>query len=101
MSLEKKFLKTKPVCKVKFSLTGELYTTASSVSLAGDFNAWSIDELPLKRSKDGSWSVSVDLENNREYQFRYVVDGNQWVNEPEADRYAYNGIDSENSVIVL
>jgi len=101
MSLEKKFLKTKPICKVKFSLTGEPYITASSISLAGDFNAWSKDELPLKQSKDGTWSVSVDLENNREYQFRYVVDGSHWVNEPEADRFAFNGIDSENSVIVL
>ena len=101
MSLEKKFLKSKPVCKVKFSVSGEPFATASSVSLSGDFNDWSVDQLPLKRARDGSWSVSVDLENNREYQFRYVVDGSHWTNEPEADRFAFNGIDAENSVLVL
>jgi 1,4-alpha-glucan branching enzyme len=101
MSLEKKFLKSKPVCKVKFRVSGEPFASASCVALSGDFNGWSIDQLPLKRAKDGSWSVSLDLENNREYQFRYVVDGSHWANEPEADRFAFNGIDADNSVLVL
>ena len=38
MSIEKKALKAKPVCKVKFSLSGDQYTSASSILLLGDFN---------------------------------------------------------------
>lgn len=101
MSIEKKFLKTKPVCKLKFQVSGGVFDHANSVSVAGDFNGWSKEDLPLKRGKDGSWSASIDLESNRDYQFRYVVDGNEWVNEPEADLFIHNGIGEENSVVSL
>jgi 1,4-alpha-glucan branching enzyme len=101
VSLERKFLKTKPVCKVTFSVSGGPFDEAKKVSLVGDFNAWSIDQLPLKRAKDGTWTVSHDFKKNQEYQFRYVIDGNQWINEPEADRFIFNGIDAENSVLTL
>jgi 1,4-alpha-glucan branching enzyme len=101
VSLERKFLKTKPVCKVKFSVSGGPFDEAKKVSLVGDFNAWSIDQLPLKRTKDGAWTVSHDFRKDQEYQFRYVIDGHQWINEPEADRFIFNGIDAENSVLTL
>jgi 1,4-alpha-glucan branching enzyme len=101
MSIEKKFLKAKPVCKVKFSLDGEHYTAASSILLVGDFNNWQIGETPLKKAKTGGWSVSLDLETGRAYQFRYLIDGNNWVNDPEADSFTPSGFGSENSVINL
>ena len=101
MSIEKKFLKAKPVCKVKFSLEGEQYQNASSVLLVGDFNNWKIGETPMKKAKTGSWSVSCDLETGREYQFRYLIDGNNWENDPQADSYVPSGLGSENSVLSL
>lgn len=101
MSIEKKFLKSKPLCKLKFRLDGEAFDGVQSIGLAGEFNNWSPDELFLKRAKDGSWSTTLDLEPHREYQFRYVIDGTEWINDPEADRYVPNGIGTENSVIAL
>lgn len=101
MSVEKKFLKAKPVCKVKFTLSGDIYNTASSVLLLGDFNHWQIGETPFKKAKNGTWSVSLDLETGREYQFRYLIDGDRWENEPEADKFVSSGLGSENSVISL
>ena len=62
MSIEKKYLKAKPVSKVKFSLSGDQYTSASSILLVGDFNNWQIGETPLKKAKTGVWSVTIDLE---------------------------------------
>ena len=100
MSIEKKFLKAKPVCKVKFSINGE-YKSASSILLVGDFNNWQIGETPLKKSKTGEWSVSLDLETGKEYQFRYLIDGNIWENDPEADKFVASGLGSENSVLSL
>ena len=38
MSIEKKLLKAKPICKVKFSLSGDQYNSTSSILLVGDFN---------------------------------------------------------------
>jgi 1,4-alpha-glucan branching enzyme len=101
MSLEKKFVKAKPVCKVKFSLSGEQYTSASSIILVGDFNHWQIGETPLKKAKTGAWSVTLELETGKEYQFRYLVDGTNWENDSEADAFVPSGLGSENSVIQL
>ena len=102
MSIEKKSLKAKPVSKVKFSLSGDQYTSASSILLVGDFNSWQIGETPLKKTKTtGVWSVSLDLETGKEYQFRYLIDGTNWENDPEADKFVPSGLGSENSVITL
>jgi 1,4-alpha-glucan branching enzyme len=101
MSIEKKSLKAKPVSKVKFSLSGDQYTSASSILLVGDFNNWQIGETPLKKAKTGVWSVTIDLENGKEYQFRYLIDGTNWENDSEADKFVPSGLGSENSVIAL
>ena len=100
MSIEKKALKAKPVCKVKFSLSGDQYTSASSILLLGDFNNWQMGETPMKKTK-GVWSVSLDLETGKEYQFRYLIDGTNWENDPEADKFVPSGLGSENSVLAL
>jgi len=102
MSIEKKFSKTKPVCKVKFSLSGDQYKSASSILLVGDFNNWQLGETPMKMTKTtGVWSVSLDLESGKSYQFRYLIDGNSWENDPEADGFIPSGLGSENSVLAL
>jgi len=101
MSIEKKYLKVKPVCKVKLSLSGDQYKSSSSVILVGDFNNWQIGETPMKQAKNGAWSVTLDLETGKEYQFRYLIDGSNWENDPVADRFVPSGLGSENSVLVL
>jgi 1,4-alpha-glucan branching enzyme len=101
MSIEKKFLKAKPVCKIKFSLSGDQYKSASSILLVGDFNNWKIGETPLKKAKTGIWSVSLDLETGKDYRFRYLIDGTNWENDSEADKYTPSGLGSENSVLAL
>ena len=101
MSIEKKLLKAKPVGKVKFSLSGDQHTSASSILLVGDFNNWQIGETPLKKAKTGIWSVTLDLETGKEYQFRYLIDGTNWENDSEADKFVPSGLGSENSVITL
>ena len=101
MSIEKKNLKAKPVCKVKFALNGAQYDSATSIVVVGDFNNWQIGETPMKKAKTGGWSVTLDLETGKEYQFRYLIDGNNWENDPEADKFIPGGLGSENSVLCL
>ena len=102
MSIEKKLLKAKPVCKVKFSLSGDQYKLASSILLVGDFNNWQLGETPFKLTKTtGVWSVALDLETGKEYQLRYLIDGTNWENDPEADKFVPSGLGSENSVLAL
>ncbi|MCX6304688.1 MAG: isoamylase early set domain-containing protein [Bacteroidetes bacterium] len=101
MSIEKKILKAKPLCKVKFSLSGDQYKSASSILLVGDFNNWQLGETSLKKAKTGVWSVALDLETGKHYQFRYLIDGTNWENDPEADSFIPSGLGSENSVLSL
>ena len=102
MSITKKFLKSKPVCKVTFKVEKEVAETAEQVTLVGDFNNWNPTEHPLKPLKSGGFKTTLDLEQGREYQFRYLVDGNTWINETEADKVVPTPyMDAENSVVVL
>jgi 1,4-alpha-glucan branching enzyme len=101
MSLKKQYLKSKSVCKVTFTLENDIAASATKVNLAGDFNNWDIESIPMNKNKDGKFSVSVNLEKGREYQFKYIIDGKNWVNELEADKYILNEFSSENSVVIV
>ena len=47
---------------------------AHRVSLAGDFNGWSTDRLPMVRSPEGYWKAKVHLPTGT-FRFRYCADG--------------------------
>jgi len=40
------------------------------------------------------------LSAGREYQFRYLVDGQDWYNDWQADKYVPNNFGGDNSVVV-
>jgi 1,4-alpha-glucan branching enzyme len=101
MSLRKQFYEKKPVCKVTFKLTADIANSADKVNLAGDFNNWDTNNIPMKKLKGGEYSVSLDLPKGKEYQFKYLLDGNSWLNEKEADKLVSNEFQTENSVIIL
>ena len=102
MSIKKQFLKSKPVCKVTFSVDADLITGAKEVALLGEFNAWDPSDFTMRKLKDGSFTKTIELEVGREYQFRYLVDGERWINDKEADKYTYSGVAAEeNSVVAL
>jgi len=100
MSLKKRYLKTKPVCKVTFRVSKQAAKSAQRINVVGDFNNWSITETPMKPLKSGEFSVTVDLKTSRGYEFRYILDGTQWENDWEADRYVPSSFAGcENSVV--
>ena len=100
MSIKKQFLKTRPVCKVTFRLSKEAVNNAKSVHIAGDFNEWSEVKTPMKQLKNGSFTITLDFEKNNEYQFRYILDKQTWVNDPNADKSVPSGFaGSYNSVL--
>jgi hypothetical protein len=56
----------------------------------------------MKRRKDGSFSVTIDLDCDREYQYKYLIDGKTWENDWSADKYIPSPVgDGENSVVVV
>lgn len=101
MSLKKQYSKTKPVCKITFKLANDITNNINQVNLAGDFNNWDIESTPMKKLKGGEFSVSIELNKGREYQFKYLIDGRIWQNEPDADKQVLNEFKSENSVVIV
>jgi 1,4-alpha-glucan branching enzyme len=61
MSLKKQYFKTKPSCKVTFTVPKQLAAFASTVHLVGDFNDWNKSITPMKRLKDGSFTATLFL----------------------------------------
>jgi 1,4-alpha-glucan branching enzyme len=98
MSLRKKYLKSKPICKVSFDFPVEEYPEAKKVELMASFNDW--QPVELRKSK-GQFTRTFDLETGQNYQFRYRINEEQWENDSAADAYVPNGIDGDNSVVSL
>lgn len=98
MSIKKQFIKTKPVCKVTFSVEAKDATTASVV---GDFNGWNPTEGLLSKLKTGTFKNTFELPKDASYEFKYVIDG-VYVNEPESDSFVFNEFaGAQNSVLAL
>ena len=98
MSVKKQFVKTKPVCKVTFSVEAKEAVTASVV---GDFNNWNHKEGELSKLKNGSFKGAFDIPKDASYEFKYVIDG-AYVNESEADSFKWNDFaGTENGVLYV
>ena len=100
-------IKKKPVKKSKLtSVTFETdqFQSAATISLVGEFNDWEPASTPMKRRKDGSWSVTMrlaKLPDKTRYEYRFVVDGKTWVPDAKADELVTNPYGEQNSVVVL
>ncbi|TRO64133.1 isoamylase early set domain-containing protein [Christiangramia sabulilitoris] len=84
MPITKQYLKSKPECKVTFTVPA---VEADKVEVAGDFNSWNLSEL--KKYKNGNFKAQFNVPVDQTYQFRYVIDG-KWMNEEEADGYQWS-----------
>lgn len=96
--LKKQYLKRGTV-KIDFVLPPAVAAEAANAFLVGDFNNWDETATPMKKLKNGSFKVTLELDAGREYHFRYLVDGNQWHNDWDADRYEPNPFSGDNSVV--
>ncbi|MCQ2252560.1 MAG: isoamylase early set domain-containing protein [Bacteroidales bacterium] len=84
--------------KFHLSLTKDQAQNASTVSVAGDFNEWSTTANPMSKMLDGGFEIELSLEKGKSYQFRYVLDGATWINDPYRATVD-NGMGEQNSVL--
>lgn len=99
MSVKKQYVKKKPVCKVTFELHS---VVANKVNIVGDFNNWNTNATSMKKSERGGFTVTINLEKGREYEFLYLIDKCIWEVEREADRFTKSPYGyCDNSVVVI
>src|SRR4029434_3919384 len=69
---------------------------AQKVSLAGDFNNWDPQSLPMHKDTHGAWHLSVALKPGR-HEYRFIADG-VWQDDPTAKQRTANAMGSENCI---
>lgn len=73
---------------------------AETVHVVGEFNDWDRTANPMVRGDKG-FEALVALEPGRAYRFRYLLDGQRWENDWDADGYVPNEFGGDDSVIDL
>lgn len=99
--MKKRYVKSDSICKVTFILPKEAAGGAKYATVVGEFNDWSISANPMKQLKNGEFKTIVDLESDREYKFRYLVNGERWENDWNADKYLKNVYGTDDSVVIV
>ena len=97
--IAKTYSKTASKCRVTFRLPEK--AAAKEVSVLGEFNNWDPTTHPLIPRKNGTFSTTVSLESGQSYRFRYLADGDQWLNDDEADGLDLNRFGSLDSVLAV
>lgn len=93
--MKKTYSKSKGKCKVTFSFPER---SASAVYVVGDFNGWDTGALPMKKGKTG-FSTTVELDADQDYQYRFLIDGERWENDDQADGFAPGPYGCDNCVV--
>jgi 1,4-alpha-glucan branching enzyme len=97
--LKKNYSKTGSLCRVTFDLPSEV--SAENASVCGEFNEWSPTTHPMGHRRDGRFSTTISLQAGETYRFRYLLDGERWENDWDADGYISNPFGEEDSVLKL
>ena len=95
--ISKTYFKTKDYVKVKFSVNPENAETVAIVGLNDDWETL----VYMSRKKDGNFSADVSLPKNSQHEFKYLVNENEWLIEPEAVNQSHNPFGTVNSVFVI
>lgn len=79
--------------RVTFTLPNDHHT--GTISVVGDFNAWTPGIHTLVRRSNGTRSVAVTLPAGTAHQFRYLGEGGRWFDDPDVELR-----DHDNGVVV-
>jgi len=75
---------------------------AKSVAVVGSFTDWEASQLAMSDPNgDGVWEISVTLKKDAIYTYNFLIDGNRWVPDPNADTLVDDGFGGSSSVITL
>jgi len=72
---------------------------ANKVTIAGEFNNWDKNANPMQK-KNGIWYIKLDLPPGK-YEYKFVIDGTRWVEDPKAEKFVKDPYGGRNSVIIV
>jgi serine protease AprX len=74
---------------------------ASSVSIAGNFNGWDRLATPLKRDASGLWSTEIVVTKAGRFEYKFIVNGQRWLEDPSNGMKTPDNHGGLNSVLVI
>jgi 1,4-alpha-glucan branching enzyme len=101
LGIKKQYLKSNGSCNVTFRLPKEAAPDAQVVTIVGDFNNWNLTESQMKKLRNGDFKATLKLHRDKEYRFRYFIDGTRWENDWYADKYVPNTFGSDDSLVIV
>jgi serine protease AprX len=79
-------------------LVFELHDDAAvAVAVAGDFNDWQPERLPMRRNPSGVWRASLPAPAPGLYRYKFLIDRHRWLADPSHSRRQpdpFGGFDS-------
>jgi 1,4-alpha-glucan branching enzyme len=96
--IEKKKEKGKSKGKEEKNVEFTFYAPeATEVFLAGEFNNWDTQSLPMKKGKDGVWKAKIKLPPGR-YEYKFFAD-HAWVENLPDTELSSNPFGTRNLII--
>ena len=74
---------------------------ANSVSLVGDFNSWNTGLTPLIQAESGLWLAEIEAPKAGSYQYKFIVDGSRWLEDPSNGMKVPDNYGGLNSVLAI
>jgi serine protease AprX len=74
---------------------------AKSVALVGDFNSWDTVLTPLRKDESGLWFAEVEAPKAGRYQYKFIVDGSRWLEDPSNGMKVPDNYGGLNSVLAI
>lgn len=75
--------------------------SAAQISLAGNFNHWTQDVLLMEPSKGGLWKIEIPLLPAGRYQYKFLVDEENWTEDYGNPYREPDGFTGFNSILVV
>lgn len=73
---------------------------AQSVAIAGDFTGWKPAHHLEDLNGDGVWTGRVPVRPGV-HSYMFVIDGSEWITDPDAERYLDDGFGNRNAVLAV
>ena len=75
---------------------------AASVGLAGDFNGWKKEGLPLQNWETGGvWTASFPFTRSGTYRYKFLIDNEIWMSDPRNFYREPDGFGGFNSKLII
>ena len=85
--------------QISFELTAP---EAEEVHLVGDFTEWESSKITLKDPDgDGVWEAEVKLRKGDVYSYNFVIDGEEWIPDPNSLTQVDDGFGGKSSLLSL